>query len=77
MEHIHLWTSHVQLVQDVFLHTGSGSGCQSHHHHFGEFLTKFIQLLVVWTEVVAPLKKIIGLPLVVQAKAYNRLQLKK
>ncbi len=56
MEDVHLRPSHVQLVEDVFLHTGSGCGCQGHHRHFGKLLTQFMQPLVVWTEIVAPLR---------------------
>lgn len=56
MGHVHLRPSHIQLVEDVFLNTGGGSGCQGHHRHAGELLTQFVQPLVVWTEIVAPLK---------------------
>lgn len=55
-EDIHLGSTHVQLVEDVFLHSGSSCGCQSHHCHIRELLTQFMQLLVVWAEIVAPLK---------------------
>lgn len=54
--HVHLWPSHVQLVEDVFLDAGGGRGCQSHHWHVGELLTQLMQLLVVWTKIVTPLK---------------------
>lgn len=40
--HIHLWPSHVQLVEDIFLDTRSGGGCQSHHWHTGELLAQFM-----------------------------------
>lgn len=56
MEHIHLRPGHIQLVEDVFLNTGGGGGRQRHHRHVGEPLTQLMQLLVVWTEVVTPLK---------------------
>lgn len=56
MEHVHLWPSHIQLVEDVFLNAGGGSGCQGHHWHLRELLAQFMQLLVVWTEIVAPLR---------------------
>lgn len=55
-EHVHLWPSHVQLVEDVFLNTGGGGGCQGHHWHFGELLTQLMQPLVIWAEIMAPLK---------------------
>lgn len=38
-EDIHLGSTHVQLVEDVFLHSGSSCGCQSHHCHIRELLT--------------------------------------
>lgn len=56
MEHVHLRPSHIQLVEDVFLNAGGGSGRQGHHWHLRELLTQFMQPLVVWTEIVAPLK---------------------
>lgn len=56
MDYVHLRPGHIELVEDVFLNTGGGSGCQGHHRHFGELLTQFMQPLVVWTEIVAPLK---------------------
>lgn len=56
MEDVHLWTSHIELVEDVFLNTGCSGGCQGHHRHFGELLTQFMQPFVVWAEIVAPLK---------------------
>ena len=58
MEDVHLWPSHIQLVEDVFLNTGGGSGRQGHHQHVGELLTQFVQPFVVWAEIVAPLKDI-------------------
>lgn len=58
--HVHLRPSHIQLVEDVFLNTGGGGGCQGHHRHIGELLTQFMQPLVVWPEIVAPLKDFIS-----------------
>lgn len=55
-EHVHLWPCHVQLVQDVLLHAGSGGGGQSHHPHVGELLSEFVQSLKVGAEIVTPLK---------------------
>lgn len=54
-KHLHLWPSHIELVEDVFLHARGGGGRQSHHRHVGELLTQFVQPLVVWTEIMAPL----------------------
>lgn len=56
MEDVHLWPSHIELVENVFLNARGGGGCQGHHRHFGELLTQFMQLFVVWAEIVAPLK---------------------
>lgn len=76
-EDIHLGSTHVQLVEDVFLHSGSSCGCQSHHCHIRELLTQFMQLLVVWAEIVAPLKDLKRWNdskwLLLKIKAYSRI----
>lgn len=56
-ERVHLWLSHIQLVVDVFLNTGGGGSCQGHHGHLRKLLAQFVQLLVIWAEIVAPLKE--------------------
>lgn len=56
IRHVHLWLSHIQLVVDVFLNTGGRRCCQGHHGHLRKLLAQFMQLLVIWAEIVAPLK---------------------
>lgn len=60
LEHIHLRLGHLQLVEDVLLDAGGGSGGQGHDRHFGELLPQLVHPLVVWPEVMAPLRETTG-----------------
>lgn len=50
-----MWFEHLQLVEDVLLHAGVGSGSEGHHGHRAELPAQHVQPLVVLAEVVAPL----------------------
>lgn len=50
-----MWFEHLELVEDVLLHTGVGSGSEGHHGHRAELPAQHVQPLVVLAEVVAPL----------------------
>lgn len=48
---------HLQLVQDVLLHSGVGGGSKGHHGNQGELLSEHVQPLVVLTKIMTPLVK--------------------
>lgn len=51
----HLWFEHLELIEDVLLHPGVGSGSEGHHGHRAELPAEHVQPLVVLAKVVAPL----------------------
>lgn len=52
---LHLWFQHLELVLNVLLHPGGGSGGESHHGNRVELPAEHVQPFVVLAKVVTPL----------------------